>query len=107
MGDRGGGRSPAVLGSEHHYEPDDRVGLRLDPLRRQLVFARSPRTLCRSLLDAPTIDIHSRSVCRHDRLVGIPEEERRDDDDEKSDNRGHDPHDHQHGVSHERKPTYV
>ena len=101
--------SPPVLGSEHHHhEPDDRGGISPDPLRRRLVFARSPRTRCRSLLDSLTIDIDGRHVCRHDRLLAMPEEERRGDDDEKSGDRGQDrdPRDHQQGVLHERRPTF-
>ena len=86
---------------------DDRGGISPDPLRRRLVFARSPRTRCRSLLDSLTIDIDGRHVCRHDRLLAMPEEERRGDD-EKSGDRGQDrdPRDHQQGVLHERRPTF-
>jgi len=40
-------------------------------------------------LDGVTIDIDGRHVCRHDRLLAMPEEKRRrGDDDEKSDERG-------------------
>ena len=81
-------RSPAVGGSDHHHQPNDRNAV-IKPyaLRGPFGFVRWAGPRGRILSQILTIDIRGQRACRHHRVLATQEEEGCGDDDEKSDQR--------------------